>query len=103
MSSHWRGSAAEGDRRGRSENSSPGAWNSGNFEIGRTETSNPKSEISSWTVEVARACRSNLRFRISDLRFPFVQFQNSPNPKLLVQSRELAPIVWRGSFLPLWL
>src|SRR5439155_4396038 len=39
------------------------------FEIGRSETSNPK-------FRNLRLDRSNLQFRISGLRFRFVQFQN---------------------------
>ena len=37
----------------------------GNFEIGRKPISNPKSEISNWTGSF---CKSNLIFRISDLK-----------------------------------
>src|SRR6266853_4042862 len=47
----------------------------GDFEIGQKPISNPKSEISNWTASW-RGRESNLRFRISDLRWAFVQFQN---------------------------
>src|SRR5262249_42689917 len=54
-----------------------------NCEIGQKRISNPKSEISNWTrtgVELSvqtapRSWESNLQFRISDLRYAFVQFQ----------------------------
>jgi hypothetical protein len=48
-----------------------------NFEIGRKPISNPKSEIPNWALVELRG-QSNLRFRISDLRWAFVQFQKSP-------------------------
>jgi len=51
-----------------------------NFEIGRTEVLNPKSEVSNRT-SIRTPYRFfglfNLKFQISDLRLPFVQFQNS--------------------------
>ena len=65
--------------------------NRGNWTNG---TSKPKSEISNWTVEVARACRSNLRFRISDLRFPFVQF-----PRFLSLTRKRGGLHFRSYLL----
>src|SRR6266853_123478 len=47
----------------------------GDFEIGQKPISNPKSEISNWTASW-RGRECNLRFRISDLRWAFVQFRN---------------------------
>jgi hypothetical protein len=42
----------------------------GNREIGQKPISNPKLEITNWT--------SNSKFRISDLKWAFVQFQIVP-------------------------
>src|SRR5215470_5650318 len=51
-------------------------WVVRKFEIGRKPISSPKSEILNWTQN-ARQGQFNLRFRISDLRWAFVRFQNS--------------------------
>jgi hypothetical protein len=51
----------------------------GNFEIGRKPISNPKAEILNWTRQ------SNLIFRLSDLRWAFVQFQNSLSGRLVTE------------------
>jgi len=52
-----------------------------NFEIGQTETSNPKSrnfklDVTSQTA--AGDAQFNLKFQISDLKFAFVQSSNFP-------------------------
>jgi len=51
-----------------------------NFEIGRTETLNPKFrnlKLNDLERILGFQTKSNLKFRYSGLRFPFVQFQNS--------------------------
>src|ERR1051326_6896747 len=56
----------------------------GNFEIGRTETSNPK-------FRNRKLDESNSKFRLSDLRFAFVQFRDVMAVLFIVLSSACVP------------
>jgi hypothetical protein len=48
-----------------------------NLKLDESCISNPKAEISNWTVKGHRVGESNLKFRLSDFEMQDVQFQIS--------------------------